>query len=56
MNKVKVDSFLRHWGKNICKFVFREWKNQKNELVEKWKNLFNILSKSSVRDSFKKLS
>ncbi len=33
MNNVKVESFLKYWGKNMCKFVFREWKNQKNEFL-----------------------
>lgn len=56
INKVKVESFLRHWGKNVSKFVFREWKNQKNELKEKLTAVFNVLSTFTVRDPFKKLS
>ncbi len=56
MNNIKVESFLKYWSKNMFKFVFREWKNQKNEFLSRWNRVFYLLGTHSIRDAFQTLS
>jgi hypothetical protein len=56
MNEVIVESFFKHWGKNMCKFVFREWKIQKINLLKKWNRVFDLLETHYLQDAFQTLS
>jgi len=52
MTNIRFKSFTKEWGKKILKFIFREWRNQTDILIDTWTHLNNYYKHKIIKETF----